>query len=152
MVHSDRIRSKEHKMEHRRFCLNTRKHFCAARMTEPLNKTPRETVDSPSLKIFNSCLDMGLGNLPEQGDYFKQPPEVPSNLSQPAVQEMSTMLICAWKREPFMDNSGVVTEKDVQVHHCSAMCPWVCSFTPLCSLLKLHTGWRHIPSTFIQCL
>ncbi|KAK4810524.1 hypothetical protein QYF61_004487 [Mycteria americana] len=53
---------KRHKLKHRRFCLNIRKHFFTVRVTELWNMLPRELVESPSLEIFKSCLDMFLGN------------------------------------------------------------------------------------------
>ena len=43
-------------------CLNIRKHFLTVRVTEYWNRLPRELVESPSLEIFKSCLDMVLGN------------------------------------------------------------------------------------------
>lgn len=47
VVHSARIRGSEHKLEHERFPLDIRKHFCAVRVTEHW-KLPREVVESPS--------------------------------------------------------------------------------------------------------
>ncbi|KFQ67018.1 hypothetical protein N335_00909, partial [Phaethon lepturus] len=52
-----------HKQKHRRFLLNIRKHFFTLRVTKHLQRLPREMVESPSLEIFKSHLDMFLGNL-----------------------------------------------------------------------------------------
>ncbi|KFP51113.1 hypothetical protein N323_02243, partial [Cathartes aura] len=52
-----------HKLKHRRFPLNMRKHFVTVRVTEHWHRLPREAVDSPSLEIFKSRLDVVLGQL-----------------------------------------------------------------------------------------
>ncbi|KFQ83609.1 hypothetical protein N337_12771, partial [Phoenicopterus ruber ruber] len=52
-----------HQVKHRRFPLNIRKHFFTVMVTEHWHRLPREVVESPSLEIFKSCLDMVLGNL-----------------------------------------------------------------------------------------
>ncbi|KFV93350.1 hypothetical protein N327_05099, partial [Fulmarus glacialis] len=51
-----------HKLKHRRFCLNIRKHFFIVGVTKHWHRLPREVVESPSLEIFKSHLDMFLGN------------------------------------------------------------------------------------------
>jgi len=40
-----------------------RKNFFPLRVTEPWNMLPREVVESPSLEIFNTCLDKVLCSL-----------------------------------------------------------------------------------------
>jgi len=63
VVPSDRIRGSGHKLKHRRFSLNIRKHFSTVRETEHWpGRLPWEVMESPSLEIFESCLDMVLGN------------------------------------------------------------------------------------------
>ncbi|KFV79539.1 hypothetical protein N308_08364, partial [Struthio camelus australis] len=51
-----------HKLRHRKFHLNTRKHF-TARVVEHWNRLPREVAESPSSEIFKTQLDMVLSNL-----------------------------------------------------------------------------------------
>jgi len=63
VVPSDRTRGNGHKLKHGKFQLNMRKNFFTLRVTEPWNRLPREAVDSPSLEIFKTHLDVVLCSL-----------------------------------------------------------------------------------------
>lgn len=48
------IRGNEHKLKYSKLCLNTREKKNTVRVTEHLQKFPREFVESPSLEIFKT--------------------------------------------------------------------------------------------------
>ncbi|KFV80513.1 hypothetical protein N308_01192, partial [Struthio camelus australis] len=52
-----------HTLKYRKFHLNMRRNFFTVRMKEHWNRLPRQAVESPSLEIFKSHLDMVLGNM-----------------------------------------------------------------------------------------
>ncbi|KFV88340.1 hypothetical protein N308_15614, partial [Struthio camelus australis] len=52
-----------YKRKQRKFCLNLRKNFFTVRVPEHWNRLPREVVESPSLEIFKTRLDVILGNM-----------------------------------------------------------------------------------------
>ena len=59
VVPSDRTRGNGHKLK---FQLNMRKNFTLS-VTEPWHRVPREVVESPSLEIFKTLLDLVLCSL-----------------------------------------------------------------------------------------
>ncbi|KFV82906.1 hypothetical protein N308_04391, partial [Struthio camelus australis] len=52
-----------HELNPRQFHLNLRKNFLTVRVTEHWNRLPREAVESPSLEIVKTRLDVILGNV-----------------------------------------------------------------------------------------
>ncbi|KFV84219.1 hypothetical protein N308_04708, partial [Struthio camelus australis] len=60
---SNRTRGSGHHLEHRQFHLKMRKNFFAVRVTEHWSRLPREVVESPLLEIFQTRLDVILGNM-----------------------------------------------------------------------------------------
>ncbi|KGL78395.1 hypothetical protein N309_11338, partial [Tinamus guttatus] len=48
------------KLKHRKFHLHMRKNFFTVRVSEHWNRLPREAVESPSLEIFQTRLDVTL--------------------------------------------------------------------------------------------
>ncbi|KFV87581.1 hypothetical protein N308_07585, partial [Struthio camelus australis] len=63
VVPSNSTRGNGQKLNHRKFRLNLRKNFLTVRVTEPWHTLPREEVESPSLEIFKTRLDVILGNM-----------------------------------------------------------------------------------------
>ena len=63
VVSSNRTRDKGHKLKHKKFHLNTRKNFFPLRVMERWNRLPRGVVESPSLEIFKTHLDVVLCSL-----------------------------------------------------------------------------------------
>jgi len=60
VVPRERTRSNGHRLKHRRFPLNIRKHLFIVRVTEHWHRLPREAVESPALEIPKSHLAMAL--------------------------------------------------------------------------------------------
>jgi len=63
VVPSNRTRGNGHKLRHRKFQLKMRKNFFPLNVTEPWPRLPREAVESPSLEIFKTHLDVVLCSL-----------------------------------------------------------------------------------------
>lgn len=67
MVLSDKIKGNGHKLKHRTYCLNIRKHLFyyetfTVKVTKHWSKLSRKVVESPSLEIIKSCLETVRNN------------------------------------------------------------------------------------------
>lgn len=58
VVFINETRSRGHKLEHERFLLTIRKHFFTVLITEYWHRLTRDIVESLSLVIFKSCLNV----------------------------------------------------------------------------------------------
>ena len=81
-----RKRGSEHKVKNKRFLINWRKQIFVVRMTEQWNRLSKVVVESPTLEILKSHLDMVLGillyvALLDQWVRKRWPPEVSFNFT-----------------------------------------------------------------------
>jgi len=63
VVSRDLTKGNEHKPKYRSFPLNTKKHVFTVSMIEHWHRVPREVVESPSLELLKSHLDVVPGPL-----------------------------------------------------------------------------------------
>jgi len=63
VVCSSRTRGSGHKLEQGKFHTNMRKNIFTVRVTKHWNRLPREAVESPSMEIFKTHLDICLCNM-----------------------------------------------------------------------------------------
>ena len=63
VVCSNRIRTNGLKNEHGKFHTNMQKNFFTVRVMELWDRLSREVAESPSIKIYKTCLDANLCDL-----------------------------------------------------------------------------------------
>jgi len=63
MASNNRTRGSGQKLKYGKFHTNAEKNFFTVRMTAHWDKLRREVAQSPSLEIFNTCLDVFLCNV-----------------------------------------------------------------------------------------
>lgn len=90
LVSSARTRSNRHKLEQKRFHLNSRKQSWTVQVLEHWHRLPRETVESPHSEIFRKHLQMVLDSLfcvflREQRAWTRCPTEIISNLNHSVI-------------------------------------------------------------------